>query len=295
MNIHARQFTGYGGVTLCADVGGDPTHPPVILMHGGGQTRHSWGKAARELVRMGLYVISLDLRGHGESDWAPDGNYAMDAFIADLKSVIDTLSAPAALVGASLGGMVSLVAGGENRDLPVSALILVDVVPRLERKGVARITDFMLGNPEGFASLEEAADAVARYLPNRQRPADNQGLKKNLRKRPDGRLYWHWDPKTQSIEGVATQMDKLEQRMEQAARNIAVPTLIVRGKLSDVVSPEGVAHLCQLIPHAVCADVALAGHMVAGDRNDKFNAAVEHFLGSVLPHNVVRRSTAADV
>lgn len=282
MNFHIQEFTGCGGISLCADVCGNKANPPVILMHGGGQTRHSWGAAARELARMGLYAISLDLRGHGESDWAPDSNYSIDAFVGDLKAVIATLSQPVALVGASLGGAVSLVALGENHELPVSALVLVDVVPRMEREGVDRITDFMRGNPEGFSSLEDAAEAVARYLPNRRRPANNEGLKKNLRLGPNGRLHWHWDPSAHKFDRVDAQMAEMARRMDDAARHIAAPTLVVRGKLSDVVSPKGVDHLRQLIPHAVCVDVALAGHMVAGDRNDRFNSAVEDFLASVL-------------
>jgi len=281
MNMHTRRLAGYGGVTLTAGVGGDPHHPPVILMHGAGQTRHSWGKAARDLVKMGLYVISLDLRGHGESDWAPDGDYSLDAFVGDLRAIIATLSDPVALVGASLGGVISLLALGENRELSVSALVLVDVVPHMEKSGVDRVQEFMLGNPQGFATLEEAADAVAHYLPNRPRRADNQGLKKNLRAGADGSLYWHWDPQLLADMRTDAQMEEIVRRMDDAARHISAPTLIVRGKASDVVSPEGVAHLCQLIRHAEYVDVENAGHMVAGDKNDQFNAAVERFLGSV--------------
>ncbi|MCX7170746.1 MAG: alpha/beta hydrolase [Proteobacteria bacterium] len=281
MNIQTQRFSGYGGVTLTADVGGDPTHPSVILMHGGGQTRHSWGKAARDLVKMGLHVISLDLRGHGESDWAPDGDYSIDAFIGDLKSIIAKLSRKVALVGASRGGVVALIALGENTELPASALILVDVVPHMDKTSVTRIQDFMLANPQGFATLDEASNAVARYLPNRPRPTSKEGLRKNLRTGPNERLYWHWDPKFLSYVKTDTQREEIFRRMDAAAHHITAPTLIVRGKESDLVSREGVEHLRQLIPHAECVDVEDAGHMVVGDKNDKFNAAVERFLGSV--------------
>ena len=278
--LHTQRFSGYAGVTLSADIGGDPAHPAVILMHGGGQTRHSWGKAARDLVKMGLYVISLDLRGHGESDWATDGDYSIDAYIGDLKSIIASLSGPVALVGASLGGVVALVALGENRDLPVNALILVDVVPHMDHEGVTRIHTFMNANPQGFANLTEAARAVARYLPNQPLRASNEGLRKNLRSGPDGRLYWHWDPKFLAKVQTDRQQGEMIRRMDDAAQHIAAPTLIVRGKVSDVVSKEGVEHLQQLIRHAECVDVEGAGHMVAGDKNDRFNTVVERFLGS---------------
>lgn len=276
---------------MTADIGGDPANQPVILMHGGGQTRHSWGNALRELVHMGYHVISFDLRGHGESDWAPHGDYSIDAFIGDLKAIITTLPSPAALVGASLGGVVALIACGEDQQLTVSALVLVDVVPRMNRKGIDRIHDFMNGNPQGFANLADASDAVALYLKRRPRPAQNDGLRKNLRAGPDGRLHWHWDPKFQSNVGADAQLMAISRRMGNAARHISAPTLIVRGKRSDVVTKEGVEHLHQLIPHAECVDVEDAGHMVAGDRNDIFNAAVERFLSSVVPKIVQGNAT----
>lgn len=273
-------------MTLAADVGGDPAHPAVILMHGGGQTRYSWGRAARELVRMGYHVVSLDLRGHGESDWAPDGNYAMDAFVGDVRAVIATLAQPPALVGASLGGITAMLAIGEA-EIPIArALVLVDVVPRIEQSGAEAIINFMQANPEGFLSLDEVADAVARYLPHRPRPRNAEGLKKNLRVGENGRLYWHWDPNfIAGIEHFDTAA--YLERLDAAAKCISLPTLLVRGKQSEVVSAAGAQSLLELIPHAEYVDVEGAGHMVAGDKNDTFNAAVEDFLGRTLPTAVV--------
>lgn len=279
--MKVRQYSGAGGMTLAADVGGDPAHSSIILMHGGGQTRYSWGRAARELVRMGYHVISLDLRGHGESAWATDGDYSMDAFVADLRAVIATLAKPPALVGASLGGITALLAIGESVTPIARALVLVDVVPRIEPAGGEAIVNFMRANPEGFSSIEEAADAVARYLPHRPRPKNADGLKKNLRLAENGRLYWHWDP------GFVSGIERFDTvdfrcRLEAAARSISLPTLLVRGKLSEVVSAQGARSLLELIPHAEYVDVEGAGHMVAGDKNDTFNAAIEDFLGRTL-------------
>lgn len=281
MTIHTHRFAGRGGIGIAADVGGDPAHPPAILMHGGGQTRHSWRLATRSLVRMGYHVISLDLRGHGESDWAADGDYSIDAFVADLKAIVATLSAPVTLVGASLGGIVSLLALGESNEIEARALILVDVVPHVRKEGVDRIRDFMSGNPEGFATVDEAVEAVARYLPDRPRSASSAGLRKNLRAGADGRLYWHWDPQLHTQLRTEVEIGAMTRRMTAAARNIAVPTLIVRGKASDVVSAEAAAQLQSLMRNARCVDVEGAGHMVVGDKNDKFTAAVEHFLDAV--------------
>lgn len=280
MPLRTKRFKASGGVTLAADVGGSGCEPPVVLLHGGGQTRYSWGRAAADLAQRGHHVISLDLRGHGESDWAAGADYSIDAFVADLDAVVATLERAPVLIGASLGGATALVAAGEHRGEFAQALVLVDVVPRMEAEGVGHIRDFMRANLHGFASVDEAADAVARYLPDRPRPASNEGLMKNLRPHADGRLYWHWDPAFQTGP-IRIQPDAMTARMEAAARNIRVPTLLVRGKASNVVSDEGARRLLDLIPHAQYVDVEGAGHMVAGDRNDAFNEAIEDFLAAL--------------
>lgn len=283
-NTTPAVYTGYRGIELAVDVGGDPNSQGVILLHGGGQTRHSWGKAARDLLAAGYHVLSMDLRGHGDSQWAPDGDYSITAFVGDLKAVAATLKRPPALVGASLGGATSLVLTGESSEdgsRAASALVLVDVVPRMEKHGMERIRNFMNGNPNGFADLEEVAQAVSAYNPTRPRPASNEGLMKNLRQGADGRLYWHWDPAFQARRADRG-TNSIFERMDAAARRVRIPTLLVRGKASEVVSAEGARHLHDLIPHAETVDVEGAGHMVAGDKNDVFNSAVIGFLDRQL-------------
>jgi pimeloyl-ACP methyl ester carboxylesterase len=180
------------------------------------------------------------------------------------------------LVGASLGGMTALTAAGEHPGL-ARGLVLVDVVVQVERKGVERIRDFMTARPDGFASLEEAADAIAAYNPHRPRPSNLDGLRKNLRLDADGRWRWHWDPAFMRIDDEPQrQIDP--QRLGAAAARVAIPTLIVRGAESDVVSEAGVADMLRRISTARVADVAAAGHMVAGDDNDVFATALEGFL-----------------
>jgi pimeloyl-ACP methyl ester carboxylesterase len=279
--LKPQRIAGYGNVTLSIDVGGDENAPPVFLLHGGGQTRYSWGKAATELVRKGYRVLNADLRGHGESDWADDGDYRLEAFIGDLHAMIALQKSPPAVIGASLGGIAAMLTLGES-DTPLArSLILVDIVPRFERKGTQAILRFMQSNHDGFASLEEAAAAVATYLPNRPRPSSNDGLMKNLRHGDDGRLYWHWDPRLLGEGDVNAELSQEKaDRMEQAARRIRVPTLLIRGVDSDVVSEAGAQHLLETIPGSRLVDVSDAGHMVAGDRNDKFNKAILDFLGA---------------
>ena len=282
------RIQGADGVGLAADVAGDPADPVVILLHGGGQTRHAWGGALASLARTGWYALSLDLRGHGESDWSSDGDYGIDRFASDVVAVASHYRLPV-LVGASLGGMSALTAIGESPTQFAGGLVLVDVVPKLEMRGVDRIRDFMALGVEGFDSLEAVADAVASYLPHRERPSDLSGLRKNVRQRDDGRWVWHWDPafftrlgqRDSYGEPTAGQLTPSD-RLASAARRITVPTLLVRGGASDVVSPEGARELKELIPHSHTVDVAGAGHMVAGDRNDRFNSAVVEFLETVI-------------
>jgi len=296
------EFVGHEEVVLRGDAWGPEGGQTVLLLHGGGQTRHSWSGAGRHIGREGFRAISLDLRGHGDSGWAPEGRYFPEHFVADLREVAAALDRPPIVVGASLGGMTGLLAEGESAEPLLAGLVLVDVTPRIEPKGVARIVEFMLARPDGFASLEEAADAVAGYRPHRSRPRDLTGLRKNLRRGDDGRWRWHWDPAflgrdlglgarevlqraTNELEEGRAQAPETPgrrfnnpERLLAAAGALRIPTLLVRGRESDVVSPRGVEEFLAAAAHAKFVDVLDAGHMVAGDRNDVFNAAVLEFL-----------------
>lgn len=267
------------GFSLVATPRGDPADPPVLFLHGGGQTRHSWGGAAERLAAEGWYTLCLDQRGHGESGWSPGGRYSIDDFAGDINLVAGTLAKPPVLVGASLGGLAAMLAAGESEPGAYRALVLVDIAPRPEMEGVNRIRDFMRANPEGFASLEEAADAVAAYRRHRERPKDVSGLHKNLRLKEDGRYYWHWDPRFLSHHTEPTR--KRVARFRAAVAALRVPALLVRGAQSDVVSEEGAREFLELVPHGKFVDVSNAGHMVAGDKNDAFTNAVVDFLAGL--------------
>ncbi len=269
-----RVFEGVG-VRIVGDVVGDPSAQPVLLMHGGGQTRHSWSAATMELGRRGYHAISIDLRGHGDSDWAPGGAYDLSNYRDDVLKVIDTLPAAPVMVGASLGGMTGMLVIGETAAPVAKGLVLVDITPRVEPEGVRRIHEFMTGNLDGFESLEQVADAISAYNPHRPRPKRLDGLMKNLRER-NGRFFWHWDPAM--LNRPENDMSGRWTRVDEAAVNIRVPTMLVKGSESDIVSNETVAHMRELMPHADFADISGAGHMVAGDRNDAFNSAIFSFL-----------------
>ena len=271
---------GAGGLRIAADAWGDPAGPLVLLQHGGGQTRHAWKGTGKALAAAGYYAVAFDARGHGDSDWDPYADYSQDAMVEDLIGVIAGLGDKRPiLVGASMGGGTSLVAAGEER-VDATALVLVDIAPRVETGGVDKIKAFMSQRPGGFDSLEEVADAISSYQPHRSRPKDLTGLGKNVRLGTDGRYHWHWDPKFRL--GVRN-LDQRQARLEACARSLTLPTLLVRGGLSDILTEAGAKEFLELCPHAEYVNVAGAAHMVAGDRNDIFADAVKDFLGRNVP------------
>lgn len=276
-----RTFAVPGGLTLRADAWGQPGGPVALLSHGGGQTRHSWGGAGRALSGRGWYAVSYDHRGHGDSDWAADGDYHFETCAGDMAAVARVFDGPPAAIGASLGGIAALLALKQDPQL-FSALVLVDITPRVEPQGVDRILDFMTAHmDEGFASPEDAAKAIADYLPNRRSKGNVNGLEKNLRRGEDGRYRWHWDPLFITGKRPDELGKALVETLSEAAGSLAVPTLLVRGRMSDVVSMDNVEHFLDLAPHAKFVDVSGAGHMVAGDDNDAFTEAVLDFLDGV--------------
>jgi pimeloyl-ACP methyl ester carboxylesterase len=274
--IYRREYPGGDGLKIVADVGGPLSAPTVILGHGGGQTRHSWAGAAERLMTEGFRVINHDLRGHGESEWSRSGKYSADDRAADLLSIMDRISGPVALVGASMGGISALYAAAVADREDLRAVVLVDIVPRPDPAGVAHVRDFMQRHVDGFASLEEVADAVQAYNPNRRRPSDLNGLRRNLRSR-NGRLYWHWDPAILRLDATGEHAI-LAGALSGREGKIRCPVLLVRGLNSDVVSQDGITELRDWLPQTEVFDVAGAGHMVVGDRNDEFNAGVVAFL-----------------
>ncbi len=235
-----RHHAGAGGLRLVATHDGPDTGPIVLLLHGGGQARGSWAASGAALAQAGYGTIALDMRGHGDSDWSDDGRYTLDAFADDLRTVIATLDRPPVLVGASLGGLASLLAVGEAPRAEAAAVVLVDIVPWMEQRGGEQVVGFMRGTSGGFDTLEQAADAIAGYLPHRPRPERLDGLSRNLRRRADNRWYWHWDPNfVRPSEGW--DMDRINERLSAAARAIHAPLMLLHGTNSEIVSAEGAA------------------------------------------------------
>jgi len=276
-------WEGANGLPIAGDSWGDPSGPAVFLGPGGGQPRHAWKGAGETLGEAGYYAIAFDARGHGDSEWDPDGDYTQDAQVADLVRLIEALGVHhPTLVGASMGGGTSLVAVGEDH-VDAAALVLVDIAPQIEPDGVAKIRAFMTQKPEGFGSLDEVADAIAAYQPHRARPKNLDGLGKNVRLGPDGRYRWHWDP---NFQARTRDLDGRRERLEACARSLTIPALLVRGGLSDILSEDGAKAFLDICPDCEYVNVTGAAHMVAGDRNDIFATAVIDFLGRRVPVSV---------
>ena len=266
------------GIRLAADSFGDPHAPAVLMLHGGGQTRHAWQATATSLADAGWHAITVDLRGHGQSTHARAAAYALEDYVADVRAVLAAIASAPMVIGASLGGIAGLLAIAEPPSAPAAGLVLVDVAHRFQARGARRIVSFMAEQPDGFASLSDAADAVATYLPHRARPRDTAGLRHNLRYK-DGRWTWHWDPAilTQA-RLMIQQQSELSDRLTKAATRLRQPCLLVRGAESDVLTIAVAREFVELAATATLAEVPRAAHMVAGDNNDAFTAAIRAWL-----------------
>jgi pimeloyl-ACP methyl ester carboxylesterase len=278
-----------GDVALAVERFGDAAAPSLVFAHGFGQTRHAWAGTARTLAEEGWHCLTADSRGHGDSGWNADGDYDFPQFVDDLARLAQQAARPPAetapiLVGASMGGLLGLVA--QSAHAPFRALVLVDITPRWENAGVERILAFMRAHPDGFGSVEEAADAIAHYLPHRPERKSPQRLRQLLVARADGRLRWHWDPRM--LDRIAADSGQQQAHLLEAARNIRVPTLLISGARSDIVSAATIEEFLACVPHAEHVSVAHASHMVVGDRNDAFTDAVRQFIEPLRPGGTTR-------
>lgn len=272
------------GVELATERLGAADAPAVVFSHGFGQTRSAWTATARAVVDSGWQSITADARGHGDSGWCKDGHYDFAQFVDDLVLIARPHDRPV-LIGASMGGLLGLIAQAEHDVF--GALVLVDITPRWEPAGIERILAFMRAHPQGFLSIEQAIASIAHYLPHRaaryRDDEDGSGrLRKMLVRMDDGRLRWHWDPRL--LERIAADGVNQQQRLLDAARRIRVPTLLISGEHSDIVSAATIAEFQHCVPHAQHVRVARATHMIVGDRNDAFTDAVRTFIHPLRPN-----------
>ena len=273
-------LAGEDGVDLAVQTTGNDDATPLVFAHGFGQTRLAWAGSAKRLADAGYRSVLADARGHGDSGWNRDGHYVVEQFTTDLVRIASYAGQAPILVGASFGGLIGLLAEAEQGPL-FRALVLVDVTPRWEPAGVERILTFMSAHPTGFATLDEAADAIAGYLPHRRETRSPERLRNLLVRKDDGRYRWHWDPRL--LDEVAAGFEAHQARLLDAARRIRVPVLLLSGSESDVVSQATIREFLSLVPQAQHIVVPRATHMVVGDRNEAFTDAVLSFVRSLGP------------
>ena len=256
---------------------GADASPSVLYAHGFGQTRRAWAATASILAAHGHAGLAYDARGHGDSGFnADDDPYTGHQFTDDLIVLAGELPRPPVLVAASMGGLFGLLAEARWPGL-FRAMVLVDITPRWESAGLERILAFMTAFPEGFASLEQAAESIAAYLPHRRpRGAGSGALRGLLRQAADGRWRWHWDRRL--VDELARDSHRHQDDIATATCAVRCPLLLVSGGRSDLVSARTVADFLELAPHARHVQLPEATHMLAGDDNDLFTATVLQYL-----------------
>ena len=254
-------------------------HPALVYAHGFGQTRGAWNRTGLAMAAHGYAGLAYDARGHGESDRNAAGlPYTGDQFADDLIVMAGEQPEPPVLVGASMGGLFGLIAESRWPGL-FRAMVLVDITPRWESAGLQRILGFMTAFPDGFASLEHAADVIAAYQPQRRTRKTPDDLRELLRQGDDGRWHWHWDPRL--VDELARDSAQHQDAIAEAARRVQCPVLLISGGRSDLVSEKTVEEFKQLVPHARHFHLPQATHMVAGDDNDAFTATVLEYLAGL--------------
>lgn len=254
------------GLSLAGEAFGDPAAAPVLFFHGGGQSRKAWVGSARKVAEAGYYGVAFDLRGHGDSEWAADGDYLLDAYARDIEALLGQFDRPVTLVGASRGGQAALVAGSRQPDR-VRLIMLADVAPMIRNDGIDGIRAFYAEGEAGFATLDEAADSLAHHLGQRRMP-DPSRLARAMRRGDDDRWHWHWDPATGHQQFLHPPSEG--EALLAAAARVQSPLVLVRAEHSHLLTDEGVEQFGLLAPQL---DVRIAkgvGHMFTADRNEGF-------------------------
>ena len=254
---------------------GSPAKPALVLLHGVGQTCHTWDLFAAAMADH-FHVMAFDQRGHGDTDWAADKDYSRASMVEDANAFTDALGLEHFfLTGMSMGGANSLAFTAKYPD-KVEALVVVDVGPRVEPKGVKHIRDFMKNYRE-FDSLDQAAEVIHRFNPRRPLEVIRKyTVVYNLKETPEGKWTWKYD--TYFSDGQRkVDVKQMQAELSAAVKKIQCPTLLVRGGESDVFSLDGARDLQELIPGSEFALVPKAGHSVMGDNPQGFESAVRGF------------------
>ena len=249
---------------------------PILFLHGGLQQAHSWDFVSLPLC-VEYRVFALDARGHGDTQWAPDGDYSVEAHESDLAGFAETSGLEKfILVGHSMGGRNAYVYTS-NHPERVKALVIVDTGPETEPQGRDRIRRFR-ELPDELDSYEIFAERIQEYT-GRSREQVMGALKYSIRPRPDGKWTWKYDKLLRSPD--YTSKDWPPEKLWECLGRIQCPTLVIRGSESDIFAPEVLEGMLRVIPGSTSAVVHGAGHLVAGDNPVGFLEALRTFLNRI--------------
>jgi esterase len=250
--------------------------PPILFLHGGALTAHTWDLCCLAL-RDDYHCLALDQRGHGDSDWAPDANYSIAAQRDDIKGVANAIGLEKfVLVGMSMGAINGL-AYAIAHPATLSALVLVDAGPNVRRPGSRRIRDFVNGGAEP-EPLEAIIERALAFNPRRDPLILRRSLMHNLRRQEDGKWVWKYDRRRFQQMGGDHHARERQSLADELAR-VTCPTLVVRGAESDVFHDEDAERLANALPDGRWVKIAKAGHTVQGDNPKELVAALRDFLG----------------
>ncbi|MCY3638371.1 MAG: alpha/beta hydrolase [Chloroflexi bacterium] len=278
-NVPQDKFVDANGLRFHYLEWGNPDNPPMLLLHGFAQTCHSW-----DFVALGFsddyHVIVLDQRGHGDSDWAPDGDYSPETQQKDISAVVDSLGLEGfVLMGLSMGGRNSFTYAANNPG-KVKALVIVDAAPQNMTQGTDNIRNFVQQDDE-LESVDAFVDRVLQFNPRRDRQQVRGSILHNLKELPNGNWTWKYDRALRRPGRRMGSDPDTEQRLWGYIRSLQCPTLLVRGGASDIVALDTADRMHQAIPNSRLATIEGAGHLVMGDSPSGFQNAVTEFIASL--------------
>ncbi|MDP7628844.1 MAG: alpha/beta hydrolase [SAR202 cluster bacterium] len=259
---------------------GDPSKPLILMLHGFAQQAHSWDFVALAFADR-FRIIALDQRGHGDSDWASDGDYTPETQQIDIAAIVQELSLDEfVLMGLSMGGRNSFTYAANNPE-KVKALIIVDAGPENVRAGTQNIRRFVEQDDE-LDSIDAFVDRVVSYNPRRDPIQIRGSIVNNLRELPNGKWTWKYDKILRSPGRMGRAQDPdMTKRLWGYVENLNCPTLVVRGDRSDIIATDTADEMQKRIPNGKLAIIENAGHLVMGDNPSGFEKAVTKFISNL--------------
>lgn len=257
---------------------GNEDRPPLVFLHGGALTAHTWDVVCLAL-RDQYHCLALDQRGHGDSDWAED--YSHERHCEDITGFIEQLGIDrTVMVGQSMGGLNSIVYAGQGGER-LAGVVIVDVGPELNIGGTKRIGDFIRDTPEAD-SIDAFIEKAMAFNPRRDPILLRRSLHHNLRQLPDGKWTWKWDPNRMRA-GASRIEDHIEgmRRLWTHVEKIDCPALVMRGAKSDVFSDANAEKLAATLPRGRWMRIDDAGHTVQGDNPRDMVRVLREFFGEI--------------